>query len=100
LIELGAVVHVVGNAEAGMMIARRKRLHGAILDCVKHGASLPLCTELALSGVPFMFYGGISDAAAADAAASISELIVSDRSGARPARLHSFGSGDDCHQPA
>jgi hypothetical protein len=92
---LGAQVHVVGNADAGLMIVNRKRVHGAIIDCVSNGAALPLCTELALSGVPFMFYGGHTNAAADDAAASIAELLSFDIAGAEPAhRLQPSGSGD------
>lgn len=98
LVKLGAKVHVVNNAEAGLMIARRKRLHGAILDCVNHGASLPLCTELALGGVPFMFYGGGPEPAA-DVADSMSDLISIDNCDAVFARrLHSIGSGEDWHR--
>lgn len=97
--ELGATVHVVRTAAAGLMIAKRKRLHGAILDCVTHGASLPLCTELALSGVPFMFYGGLNQSAAVDAADTISELISIDhRRTLHAGELQAHGSGGDCHQ--
>jgi len=99
LVKLGAKVHVVNNAEVGLMIARRKRLHGAILDCVSHGASLPLCTELALAGVPFMFYGGATDEAADDAADSITDLISVEQCNAVfSRRLHTLGSGEDWHR--
>lgn len=99
LVKLGAKVHVVSNAEVGLMIARRKRLHGAILDCVTHGASLPLCTELALAGVPFMFYGGTSNAAADCAAENISDLIAIEKSSVVFARrLQALGGGKDWHR--
>jgi DNA-binding NtrC family response regulator len=95
LMRLGAQVHVVGNADAGLMIVNRKRLHGAIIDCVTDSAALPLSTELTLSGVPYMFYGGRSSAAADDAAAGIAKLVAFDFDGAVPARrLPTTGSGD------
>jgi len=98
LIKLGANVHVVANAHAGLMIATRKRLHGAILDCISHGASLPLCTHLSKSAVPFMFYGGVVGSSSDDAASCMVDLISVEAQRHRP-ELHrpSYGSGDDRH---
>ncbi len=100
LIKLGANVHVVRNVHSGLMVATRKRIHGAILDCVSHGASMPLCAQLAGSHVPFMFYGGVSNGADDDARC-IAELIAiqSRRNEAKSAsRLQRNGSGDDRYQ--
>jgi DNA-binding response OmpR family regulator len=97
LIKLGANVHVVSNIDRGLMIASRKRLDGAILDCVSHGASLTLCTQLALCGVPFMFYGGHARGASDEAAASLADLIsIDDKHHARRRRQF-LGSGEDRH---
>jgi hypothetical protein len=101
LIRLGANVHVVRNVHTGLMVATRKRIHGAVLDCVSHGASLPLCAQLAINRVPFMFYGGTVGKAADDEASCIAELIAIQerRDGAQPARRLQFhGSGDDRYQ--
>jgi hypothetical protein len=101
LIKLGANVHVVRNVTTGMMVATRKRLHGAILDCVSHGVSLPLCTQLSANDVPFMFFGGMAMGAASEEAACIAELIAiqSRRQAAEQRRRKSIGSGDDRYQP-
>lgn len=100
LIALGAGVHVVSNAEAGAMIVRRKRLHGAILDCVSQGASQSLCAELSRGNVPFMFYGGIAGSSADEAASCISDLISIENSRSPPKRRLPFhGSGEDRYQP-
>ncbi|MDO9382370.1 MAG: hypothetical protein Q7T86_05845 [Hyphomicrobiaceae bacterium] len=99
LIALGAGVHVVSNAEAGVMIARRKRLHGAVLDCVSQGASQSLCVELSQGNVPFMFYGGIAGSSADEAASCISELISIENSRSpQKRRLPFHGSGEDQYQ--
>lgn len=98
LIKLGANVHVVRNVQTGLMVATRKRIHGAILDCVSNGAFMPLCTQLAMSSVPFMFYGGESRTAGDDEACSIAELIAiqSRRDAVRlERRVQHHGSGDD-----
>lgn len=99
LIKLGANVHVVRNVETGLLVATRKRIHGAILDCVSHGASLPLCTQLAVSRVPFMFYGGHMGDAAGDEANHIADLISNQsRRDAAERHLRLHGSGDDRYQ--
>jgi hypothetical protein len=99
LIALGAGVHVVSNAKAGAMIARRKRLHGAILDCVSQGASQSLCVELSRGNVPFMFYGGIAGSSADEAASCISDLISIENSRSpQKRRLPFHGSGEDRYQ--
>lgn len=99
LIKLGANVHVVGNVETGIMIARRKRLHGAILDCITHGASLPLCAELSANRVPFMFYGGFTGNGADETATCLVELIsIEQGKPARERRLQTNGSGEDWHR--
>lgn len=75
LVRLGAAVHVVGNVHTAMMLMKRKRIDGAILDCVEHGASLPLCSQLAELNVPFMYYGGVLGGGTDDTAGCMAELI-------------------------
>lgn len=99
LIGLGANVHVVGSVEAGLLFASRKRLHGAILDCLSHGASLRLCAQLAMNHVPFMFYGGIAGRGSDEAADCIAELIsLEARRAPQRRQLQFLGSGEDRHQ--
>jgi len=95
LIRLGAIVHVVGTIDAGLMIASRKRLHGAILDCVNHGACLSLCGDLAMRRVPFMFYGGVAGQDGDEAAACMVDLVaIEKRRLPDDRKIHSFGSGE------
>jgi DNA-binding response OmpR family regulator len=54
--KLAAQVHVVGNVNAALTIARRKRLSGAIIDHSCIDASWPLCAELASGRVPYIFH--------------------------------------------
>lgn len=75
LIQLGAAVHVVGNVHTAMMLMKRKRIDGAILDCIEHGASLPLCSQLAELNVPFMYYGGVLGGGTEETADCMAELI-------------------------
>jgi hypothetical protein len=101
LIRFGANVHVVRTIEAGLMIASRKRLHGAILDCVSHGASLALCGDLALRRIPFMFYGGVAGRDGDEAAACMIDLIAAEsQRNLQDREPHTFGSGDDWHHVA
>lgn len=98
LIKLGAKVHVVANANTGLMISTRKRIHGAILDCVGNGISLPLCTQLAKNTVPFMFIDGAADRGADEAATCMADLIsVETHRSPAERRRNLFGSGDDRH---
>lgn len=95
LMRLGATVHVVSTVDAGLMIASRKRLHGAILDCISHGASLPLCGDLALRRVPFMFYGGVAGQDGNEAAACMVDLVaIEQRRLPDDRKYHAFGSGE------
>lgn len=102
LIRLGAIVHVVSTIHAGLMIASRKRLHGAVLDCISHGAGLSLCAELAVRRVPFMFYGGILGQDGDETASCMADLIAIDARKAPDERktIKAFGSGEDWHQVA
>jgi hypothetical protein len=98
LIELGAKVHVVANAHAGFMISMRKRIDGAILDCVNHGASLHLCTQLAKNAVPFMYYGGDEGRASQQAASYMADLVSIETSlPLIERRRNLLGSGADRH---
>ncbi len=53
-------VHVVGNVNAALMIARSKRLSGAIIDRNSLQAARPLCAELTKANVPYLFHGPLS----------------------------------------
>lgn len=97
LIDLGANVHVVSSIDRGLMIASRKKLHGAILDCVSHGASFTLCAQLAANDVPFMFYGGVAGRDADEAASCMVDLIGIQKTRASPRRKSFVGSGEDRH---
>lgn len=95
LINLGATVHVVANARAGLMISARKRIDGALLDC-GHGASLSLCTQLAKNAVPFMFYGGVAGRDSVEAASCMADLVsVETHRSPAERRRNLLGSGDD-----
>lgn len=102
LMRRGAIVHVVSTVHAGLMIASRKQLDGAILDCVSHGPSLPLCRELSAQGIPFMFYGGIAGQDGDEAASCMAELVATERrkSVEERSRRRTFGSGEDWHHVA
>ena len=54
--KLSAKVHVVGNINAALMIARRKRLSAAIIDQSCFDTSRALCAELTSEKVPYIFH--------------------------------------------
>jgi hypothetical protein len=53
-------VHVVNNVKAALLIARSKRLSGAIIDRDALDVARPLCAELTKRKVPYLFHGPLS----------------------------------------
>jgi hypothetical protein len=58
--DVDVTVHVVGNVNAGLTVARSKRLSGAIIDRNSLQAARPLCAELTKADVPYLFHGPLS----------------------------------------